>query len=798
MQDIQLDKLLSADVSPENAPQVMQALSQSLSEHNIRYYVDDAPSITDSEYDRLMQRLLKLEAQFPEYIAADSPTQRVGGMALAKFEQITHLKPMLSLDNAFDEADFSAFHRRVTDKVGEVSFCCEPKLDGLAVSILYRNGVLERAATRGDGTTGEDITENVKTIRSIPLKLRGHDFPELVEVRGEAFMPKAAFEALNERARAKDEKLFVNPRNAAAGSLRQLDSKITASRSLAFYAYALGVVEPDSHPLAKTHFEQLQQLKSWGLPVSSEIKVCAELSQVYDYYKDILSRRSDLPFEIDGVVMKVNDIAQQQSLGFVAKSPRWAIAYKFPAQEEMTLLEGVDFQVGRTGAVTPVARLKPVFVGGVTVSNATLHNADEIERLGIKIGDTVIIRRAGDVIPQIVAIVPERRPEDAKEIEFPKKCEICQSAIVKVIKHKKLKTKSHKIEQSTYKCTGGLNCIAQLKESVIYFVSKKCFDIDGLGGKIVEQLVNKKMIATPADLFDLKKEQLLELEGFGDVSADNLYQAIHVSRNVTLERVLLSLGINEVGDSTAKTLAKNLGCISNIKKIPKEALVLIPDVGVDVADEIVEYFRSQSNDAFVNSLLDKINLLNSSNKISDFVHAKSTMQHYIVMLNIPMIAGVNAKLLSEKFKSLKELCDADFSDFLIEGFTEKRRNSLLKFIKDKNNSLYMRDLEDKLLALGIHWTQYQPQLTNTPEQITSIFHNATVVITGSFSSMDRMTMQEVLEKNGAKVSSSVSKNTNYLIAGEKAGSKLSKAQALNVTILSEDDFLRELNENMEF
>jgi len=472
MQDIQLDTLLSEDVTPENASQVMQALSQSLNEHNIRYYVDDAPSITDSEYDRLMQRLLKLEALYPHLIVADSPTQRVGGLALAKFDQITHLKPMLSLDNAFDEADFSAFHKRVTDKVGEVSFCCEPKLDGLAVSILYRHGVLERAATRGDGSVGEDITENVKTIKSIPLKLRGNDFPELVEVRGEAFMPKAAFEALNDRARAKDEKLFVNPRNAAAGSLRQLDSKITAARSLAFYAYALGVVEPDSHPLAKTHFEQLQQLKSWGLPISSEIKVCAELSQVYDYYKNILTRRSDLAFEIDGVVMKVNDIAQQQRLGFVAKSPRWAIAYKFPAQEEMTLLEGVDFQVGRTGAVTPVARLKPVFVGGVTVSNATLHNADEIARLGIKVGDTVIIRRAGDVIPQIVAIVPERRPETATDIVFPHNCPVCGSLV-------------ERLEgEAVARCSGGLFCEAQRKEAIKHFASRKALDIDGMGGSV--------------------------------------------------------------------------------------------------------------------------------------------------------------------------------------------------------------------------------------------------------------------------------------------------------------------------
>ncbi|MGL5485750.1 MAG: NAD-dependent DNA ligase LigA, partial [Shewanella sp.] len=535
MQDIQLDKrlseLLSQAVTPQTAQPLMQALSQSLNEHNIRYYVDDAPSITDSEYDRLMQQLKKLEAEYPQFVLADSPTQRVGGLALAKFEQITHLKPMLSLDNAFDEADFTAFHKRVSDKVGQVSFCCEPKLDGLAVSILYRNGVLERAATRGDGTVGEDITENVKTIKSIPLKLRGDNYPELVEVRGEAFMPKAAFEALNERARLKDEKQFVNPRNAAAGSLRQLDSKITASRALSFYAYALGVVEPTSHELAKTHYEQLQQLKSWGLPVSSEIKVCDELSQVFAYYQDILTRRSDLPFEIDGVVMKVNDIAQQQTLGFVAKSPRWAIAYKFPAQEEMTLLEGVDFQVGRTGAVTPVARLKPVFVGGVTVSNATLHNADEIERLGVMVGDTVIIRRAGDVIPQIVAIVPERRPEDAKAITFPQHCPVCGSLV-------------ERLEgEAVARCSGGLFCEAQRKEAIKHFASRKALDIDGMGDKIVEQLIDKELVQSPADLFKLTASMMTMLDRMGMKSATNLALAIEAAKTTTLPRFLYALGI---------------------------------------------------------------------------------------------------------------------------------------------------------------------------------------------------------------------------------------------------------------
>ncbi|MGL4834891.1 MAG: NAD-dependent DNA ligase LigA, partial [Shewanella sp.] len=591
MQDIQFDKLLSAEVTPENAREVMRALSQSLNAHTIRYYVDDAPSITDAEYDRLMQRLLKLEAQYPQWLTADSPSQRVGGLALAKFEQITHLKPMLSLDNAFDEADFNAFHKRVSDRVGEVSFCCEPKLDGLAVSLIYRHGVLERAATRGDGTTGEDITENVKTIKSIPLALRGTHLPELVEVRGEAFMPKAAFEALNERARAKDEKLFVNPRNAAAGSLRQLDSKITAARSLAFYAYALGVVEPETYPLAKTHFEQLQQLKSWGLPVSSEIQVCEELSQVFAYYQDILTRRSDLPFEIDGVVMKVNDIAQQQTLGFVAKSPRWAIAYKFPAQEEMTLLEGVDFQVGRTGAVTPVARLKPVFVGGVTVSNATLHNADEIARLGIKIGDTVIIRRAGDVIPQIVAIVPERRPEDAQTIVFPEHCPVCGSLV-------------ERLEgEAVARCSGGLFCEAQRKEAIKHFASRKALDIDGMGDKIVEQLIDKELVQSPADLFKLTASMMTMLDRMAMKSATNLAAAIAAAKSTTFPRFLYALGIREVGEATAANLATHFGSLDALRSATLAQLTEVEDVGTVVAQHVAHFFAQPHNLEVIDALL---------------------------------------------------------------------------------------------------------------------------------------------------------------------------------------------------
>jgi len=770
-------------------------LTSVLNEHNYRYYVDDAPSVPDAEYDRLINRLKQLEAENPELCLPDSPTQRVGGVALAKFDQITHLKPMLSLDNVFSEDEFNAFYKRISDKTSEPpTFCCEPKLDGLAVSILYRDGVYERAATRGDGSVGEDITENVRTILSIPLKLRGSDFPPLLEVRGEVIMPKKAFDALNDRARAKGEKLFVNPRNAAAGSLRQLDSKVAASRALGFYAYALGVVEPESWPLGKGHHEQLMQLKSWGFPVSGEVKQCDDVKSVIDYYTDILDRRGALDYEIDGVVIKVDSIEHQLQLGFVAKAPRWATAFKFPAQEEMTLLEGVDFQVGRTGAVTPVARLKPVFVGGVTVSNATLHNADEIARLGVKVGDTVIVRRAGDVIPQIVAVVKSERPKNATSIEFPKRCLVCDSVIEKVIKQKRLKTKSHAIEQATQKCTGGLSCKAQLKESVSYFVSKKCFDIDGVGDKIVEQLIERKLIQTPADLFGLKVDDALALEGFGEVSAKNLFDSIQAKCTVSLERFILSLGISEVGDATVKALVKNLGSLSNIRRCPPEALVLLPDIGEEVAEEIVSYFASEQNIDFVNKLYGLIKIYPEMKGLSNSTIKKSTMSHYIVKLKIPSIAQVTAKAIAEEFMTFNDLMNAEFSDLIsVKGLTDKRRQSLMDFLNIEKNRNYMKSLEAKLLEMGLHWTQEQ-SVEEDDELPITFFTNKIIVLTGSFSTMKRNEAKVILEGKGAKVSGSISKNTDILIAGEKAGSKLTTAQNLDVTVWSEADLIEALNE----
>ncbi|BDM64934.1 DNA ligase [Shewanella sp. NFH-SH190041] len=569
----------------------IQALTQELNQHNIHYYVDDNPTIPDAEYDRLMAQLKALESAHPELMLPDSPTQRVGGMALVKFNQVTHLKPMLSLDNAFSEEDFNGFNRRITERAGQVAFCCEPKLDGLAVSLLYRNGVLERAATRGDGTTGEEITDNVRTIRSIPLRLRGEGYPALLEVRGEVFMPKAAFEALNERAIKKGEKTFVNPRNAAAGSLRQLDSKITASRALAFYAYALGVVEGEQQPMADGHFEQLMQLKTWGFPVSSEVKVVDDLAGVFAYYADILTRRSELAYEIDGVVFKVNAIAQQQTLGFVAKAPRWAIAYKFPAQEEMTLLEGVDFQVGRTGAVTPVARLKPVFVGGVTVSNATLHNADEIARLGVKIHDTVIVRRAGDVIPQIVAVVQEKRPADALDIVFPSACPVCGSEVERVE------------GEAVARCSGGLFCEAQRKEAIKHFASRKALDIDGMGDKVVEQLIDKELVASPADLFKLTASALTMLERMGIKSANNLVSALSASKQTTLPRFLYALGIREVGEATAANLANHFKTLDGLRQASVEQLIEVEDVGTVVAQHVHAFFAQPHNIDVIEQLL---------------------------------------------------------------------------------------------------------------------------------------------------------------------------------------------------
>ncbi len=683
-----------------NVEKQISQLQQQLNQYNHEYYVLDQPSVPDAEYDRLMSSLIELEKTNPELKTIDSPSQKVGGQALKSFTQVTHQLPMLSLDNVFSLEDFHAFVKRVKDRLNDnktLTFCAEPKLDGLAVSLRYEQGQLIQAATRGDGSVGENITTNIRTIKSIPLKLMGKpgkDFPDIVEVRGEVFMPKASFDALNTLAKKRGEKGFANPRNAAAGSLRQLDSKITAKRNLAFYAYSLGFVgalPTDSDEsldltndfFANSHHERLCQLKRLGLPMCPEVRLLESEQACDAFYQDILAKRSALSYEIDGTVLKVDEIPLQKRLGFVARAPRWAIAYKFPAEEELTTVEDVEFQVGRTGAITPVARLKPIFVGGVTVSNATLHNQDEITRLGLKINDTVVIRRAGDVIPQIVSVVLDKRPDNAIDVIFPSSCPVCGSAVAKPE------------GEAVLRCTAGLFCAAQRKEAIKHFASRKAHDVDGLGDKLVEQLVDEKLISTPADLFKLTEIQVSTMERMGKKSATNLIASLEVAKSTTLAKFIYGLGIREVGEATAANLANHFYTLAAIESATLEALQEVSDVGEVVAKNIVNFFKEEHNLAVVSGLTE--------------------------VMNWPAI----------------EIKSAD----------------------------------DLPLA----------------EQI--------FVLTGTLTQMGRTEAKTALQSLGAKVAGSVSKKTHFVVAGDKAGSKLTKAQELGISVLSEDGLVELLAEH---
>lgn len=659
----------------------LSQLKDEINEYNYQYYVMDDPTVPDAVYDKLMVELNTLETQHPELITADSPSQKVGGEALDAFSQVEHEVPMLSLDNAFDGDELLAFEKRIKDRLKReitLAFSCEPKLDGLAVSILYENGVMVRAATRGDGRVGENITANVRTIDNVPLKLRGEGYPARLEVRGEVFIPKAGFEALNVSQAEKGKKVFANPRNAAAGSLRQLDPKITASRPLAFYAYSVGLVEEEVVSLADNHSERLAQLAGWGLPLCQEIATATGGEECLAYYEQIAEKRNSLGYEIDGVVFKVNNIALQQELGFVARAPRWAIAQKFPAQEEMTKLLDVEFQVGRTGAITPVARLEPVFVGGVTVSNATLHNQDEINRLSVKVGDTVIIRRAGDVIPQVVSVVEKFRPEDARDIVFPDQCPVCESAVEKLE------------DEAVARCTGGLYCPAQRKEAMKHFASRKALDVDGLGDKLIEQLVDMELVKSPADFFSLELIQIANMERMGEKSAANLLDALEKAKQTTLAKFLYALGIREVGEATAANLANHFLTLEAIRDADLDSLQEVGDVGVVVAEHLHNFFRESHNLTVIDALID---------------------------------AGVNWPAIEK--------------------------------------------VEQGALPL----------------------EGQTYVLTGTLSQMGRSEAKAKLQALGAKVSGSVSAKTHCLIAGEKAGSKLTKAQDLGIRVMDEEQML---------
>jgi DNA ligase (NAD+) len=657
----------------------MQQLRGEINQHNQNYYQYDAPQIPDANYDELLRELQALEAANPELLSDDSPTQRVGSAALASFQQVQHQIPMLSLDNAFDDEEFAAFDKRVRDRIqaiDDVEYLVEPKLDGLAVSLLYQDAVLVQAATRGDGKTGENVTENVKTINAIPLRLKGVNLPKLIEVRGEVFMPLAGFEALNKQAVDMGGKSFVNPRNAAAGSLRQLDSKITATRPLAFYAYGVGVVEGLVLPATQKMLFEL--LVNWGLPISDQVSVESGTEQCHKAYESLAGKRPLLPYEIDGVVYKVNNFALQERIGFVSRAPRWAIARKFPAQEKMTEVVGIDVQVGRTGAITPVARLAAVFVGGVTVTNVTLHNEDEMRRKDVRVGDTVIVRRAGDVIPEIVSVVMQRRSEDSALFNMPLLCPVCGSAVERAE------------GEAIARCPAGLFCRAQVKESIKHFSSRKALDVDGLGDKIIEQLVAKEMVKTPADLYRLTKEQLSGLERMAEKSANNLLLALDKSKQTTLPKFLYALGVREVGEVTANSLATYFASLEALQYASREDLEKVPDVGPIVAQHVVAFFE---------------------------------LQH-------------NQEVIAE------------------------------------------------LLTAGVQWPDVEAMSSVDQALSAKVF-----VLTGTLSLMGRDQAKEILRSLGAKVTSSVSKKTDYLVAGEESGSKLKKALSLGVTVLSEEDFL---------
>ena len=564
-------------------------LRRLLNDYSYRYHVLDDPIVPDAEYDRLLLELVELEHKYPELVTQDSPTQRVGERPLSEFSEVTHEIPMLSLDNAFNNEELFAFDKRIRDRLelAEIQYTAEVKLDGLAISLLYNDGKLVRAATRGDGTTGEDVTSNIRTIKSIPLALRETVFPARLEVRGEVFMTKSGFEELNNTQRAREEKLFANPRNAAAGSLRQLDPRLTAARPLQFIAHGIGIVDDGEIP--SSHFDILQSLKTWGLPVSGETERFTGIEKCISFYRRIAEIRSQLPYEIDGIVFKVDDLKHQTELGFVSKAPRWAIAYKFPPEEAVTEVLDIEVQVGRTGALTPVARLKPVRVGGVTVTNATLHNMDEVERKDVRVGDTVIVRRAGDVIPEVARVSLESRPQETHKFSMPDNCPVCGSP-------------AERIEgEAVVRCTGGLHCRAQSIQSIIHFASRRAMDIEGLGDKLVEQLFDTGLLRNVTDLYKLEREKVAALDRMGEKSSENLDRAISASKHTQLNKFLYALGIREVGETTASNLARHF-TLDALKSATEEELCEIQDVGPVVARNIVRFFQDKQNTSIVDAL----------------------------------------------------------------------------------------------------------------------------------------------------------------------------------------------------
>lgn len=778
-------------------------LRRLLEDANYRYHVLDEPNIPDVEYDRMLRELDELEAAHPELLTVDSPSQRVGNAPSAKFAEVRHAIPMLSLGNAFSDEEVQDFVRRIAEKLKRphLLFSAEPKLDGLAISLRYENGVFVQGATRGDGATGEDVSANLRTVKAIPLKLRGNDWPAILEVRGEVYMPLATFKAYNERMLKEGGKVLANPRNGAAGSLRQLDPRMTAQRPLAFYAYGTGLVEgadlPDSHSAT------LAQLRQWGFPVSSLSEVVEGAEGLLDYYRRIGERRAALPFDIDGVVYKLDDYQGQREMGFVSRAPRWAIAHKFPAQEQMTTVESIEVNVGRTGAVTPWVLMQPVQVGGVTVTRATLHNADQVARLDVRNGDTVIIRRAGDVIPEVVSVVLDRRPPGAQPWSMPSHCPVCGSELVR------------EEGEAVWRCSGELTCAAQRKEAIGHFASRRAMDIEGLGERFIEVLSDLGYVTSVADLYKLTRDDLLEMkrrtdelkpaadEAAGAATekmkpgkvatkwADNLIEAIDRSRRTMLERFLYALGIQHVGESTAKALAAWFGDLALIRRLPWPLFKRVPDIGGEVARSLGHFLDQPGNQQVIDELLARGVVVTDTHPPSARLREGLDLATLLVELEIPKITRVRAEQLASTLadtspgsisRFVQALPDTPAHNFVAAGLPAESANALAAWLQIPENARLLSRSADALAEL----------LEKTPEDIAEAagpLDGKTVVLTGSLSSMSRDEAGAKLEALGAKVSGSVSKKTSFVVAGEEAGSKLTKAQELGIDIWDEAKLL---------
>ena len=787
-------------VAPEVSARAAE-LREKIERANYRYHVLDEPEITDAEFDRLLRELEALENAHPSLATPDSPTRRVGARAVGGFAEVRHAIPMLSLGNAFEQEgeteqerfrEVADFERRIEQTLHrrEPVFSVEPKLDGLAISLRYENGIFVQGATRGDGETGEDVTANLRTVDAIPLRLRGSDWPQVLEVRGEVIMLRKDFEAFNAYARAHGEKVLANPRNGAAGSLRQLDPAITKKRKLSFFAYAIGVVEGGEIPA--THSATLQKLRDWGFPVSHEVGTARGFKGLIAYYRRIGEKRDRLPFDIDGVVYKLDDYEGQRAMGFVSRAPRWAIAHKFPAQEQTTTVEAIEINIGRTGAATPLARLTPVQVGGVTVSNATLHNADQVARLDVRVGDTVIVRRAGDVIPEVVRVMPELRPPHTKAWHMPSHCPVCGSELLR------------EEGEAVWRCSGGLICAAQRKEALIHFAARRAMDIEGIGERFVDALVDFGYVHTPADLYKLTLEDFLEMKRRADERdgttpetvkqgkvatkwAENLIEAIEASKRTTLPRFLYALGIMHIGESTAKTLATWLGRLDLVRSTPAPVLRALPDIGDEVASSIDGFFAQEGNQKVVDQLLASGVVFSDEGAPSPKLRGRLGLDVLLDMTKVSKLGPKSTQLLAQHYRSLNQLVRAGAAHWVVAGVPSAAAGNLEAFLADEENRVALERAEAAMHRL----------LESIPKSATAQaapLDGQTVVLTGTLSSLTRDEAKERLEALGAKVSGSVSKKTSFVVAGEAAGSKLDKAQELGVEVWDEDRLLALLAE----